>query len=105
MSRLWRDHPATPRQQPLAFRASRRRGRATQADVLLSMLREARTQGRAVELPEIMAAGIAQHGARFNELRSRGFVVVNELDREGRGSVHSRYRLRYDPELDSTDAR
>jgi hypothetical protein len=105
MSRLWRDHPATPRQQPLAFRASRGRGRATQADVLLSMLRGARAQGKAVELPEIMAAGIAQHGARFNELRSRGFVIENELDRDGRLSLHSRYRLKHDSELDSTDAK
>jgi hypothetical protein len=69
------------------------------------MLRDARASGSAVALPYIMSAGIAQHGARFNELRSRGFVVENELDRNGRDSVRSRYRLRYDPERDSADAK
>jgi hypothetical protein len=91
VSGLWRDH--------------RDRNGITQRGVLLKMLRDARSIGGAVALPDIMSAGIAQHGARFNELRSRGFVVENELDRDSRGSVHSRYRLRYDPELDSTDAR
>jgi hypothetical protein len=90
VSGLWRDH--------------RGRDGATQRSVLLKMLRDARACGCAVALPDIMGAGIAQHGARFNELRSRGFVVENELDRDGRGSVHSRYWLRYDPEIDSADA-
>jgi hypothetical protein len=77
----------------------------TQRSLLLKMLRDARASGSAVALPDIMAAGIAQHGARFNELRSRGFVIENELDRDGKGSLHSRYRLRHDSELDSTDAK
>jgi hypothetical protein len=63
------------------------------------MLRQARANGRAVQLPEIMVAGIAQHGARFNELRSRGFVIENETERDS-GGVRSRYYLRHDPELD-----
>jgi hypothetical protein len=63
------------------------------------MLRGARFQGTSVELPAIMAAGIAQHGARFNEIRSRGFVVENQLERAN-GRMLSRYWLRFDPEQD-----
>ena len=104
-SALWDNHPATPSQQQLAFKSSRKRTRPAQADVIVELLREKRALGKPLELPEIMTAGIAQHGARFNEIRSRGFVVENELDRDGRGSVHSRYWLRYDPERDSADAK
>ena len=93
MSGLWRSYPA-----------ARKRGcKATQADVLLSMLREARAQGRPLTLPEIMAAGIAQHGARFNELRSRGFIITNKLERSSEGIVHSRYTLTFDPERDAKE--
>jgi hypothetical protein len=46
-----------------------------------------------------MALGVAQHSARFNEIRARGFVVENEIEREG-NVVRSRYFLRFDPELD-----
>lgn len=99
---LWREHPATPNQERLVFRQGKRRGRATQADVLLSMLREARANSRAVQLPEIMAVGIAQHGARFNELRRRGFGITNETEHGSDGRVLSRYWLRYDPELDGS---
>ena len=101
MSGLWRNHPATSRQEHFAFanrlRQCGRRTRPTQADVLLIMLRNARESGRALSLPEIMAAGIAQHGARFNELRARGFVIENRIDRVD-GAVHSRYWLQRDPE-------
>src|SRR5262245_33525389 len=78
------------------------RGRSgiTQNEELLLMLRTARAQGKPVNLYEIMAAGIAQHGARFNELRARGFVILNELERSHDGRVLSRYWLRIDPELD-----
>lgn len=99
-SGLWRDHPATPRQEQLAFKSSRRSTRPTQADVIVKLLRENRAVGKPLELPDIMGAGIAQHGARFNEIRSRGFVVESEVDRDGRGVVRSRYWLRYDPERD-----
>lgn len=64
------------------------------------MLREARGDNRAVQLTEIMAVGIAQHLARFNELRARGFVITNETERTGDGRVLSRYWLRHDPERD-----
>ncbi len=98
-SEPWHNHPATPRQQQLAFKSSRKGTRPTQADVIVELLREKRAQGKPLELPEIMAAGIAQHGARFHEIRSRGFVVVNESDRDGE-VVRSRYFLTFDPERD-----
>jgi hypothetical protein len=101
MSGLWHNHPATPHQQALFPKTPRKRdGKPTQADVLITMLREARSQNRALELPAIMQAGIAQHGARFNEIRSRGFVVANELERDS-GTIRSRYRLTFDPELEA----
>jgi hypothetical protein len=53
-----------------------------------------------LELPEIMAVGIAQHGARLNELRHRGYVVKNETRRTEDGRTLSRYWLRFDPERD-----
>jgi hypothetical protein len=83
---LWRNH--------------RNRGGDTQAGILLSMLRQARTTGVSLELPQIMAAGIAQHGARFNELRAHGFVIVNQTERRADGRVLSRYWLQHDPERD-----
>ena len=89
----------TPRQGQLASKSGTRRTRPTQADVIVELLREKRTQGKPLELPEIMAAGIAQHSARFHEIRSRGFVVVNETDRDGE-VVRSRYFLTFDPERD-----
>ena len=98
MSGLWQNHPATPHQQSLFARTTRKRGtNPTQADVLIAMLREARAKGLPLELPAIMQAGIAQHGARFNEIRARGFVVVNETERSN-GAVRSRYQLTFDPE-------
>ena len=100
MSGLWRDDPATPNQRGLFPESRKTRKTLTQAELTVEMLRAARTEGRALELPEIMAAGIAQHGARFNEIRARGFVVENELERSADGRVLSRYWLRYDPERD-----
>lgn len=94
---LWREKPATPNQQSLAFGS--RRGKATQANVLARLLRERRAQGKALELPEILQTGIAQFTARIFELRSQGFVIENELDHIN-GQVRSRYWLRFDPEQD-----
>ncbi len=100
MGELWRGHAATPPQQAvLSNLRCGRKGRPTQADLLLAMLREARSGGLAVELRQIMMAGIAQHGARLFELRERHFVILNELDHFERG-VRSRYRLTFDPERD-----
>jgi hypothetical protein len=64
------------------------------------MLRSARANRKALELPAIMRAGIAQHGARLKEIRDRGFQVENEMERTPDGVVFSRYWLRHDPELD-----
>jgi len=101
MAYLWRDNPATPSQQALFQKATRkRRSRPTQADLLLAMLREARERKSAVELPSIMLTGIAQHGARFHELRNRGFAIENETDNHT-GVLRSRYRLTFDPEREA----
>jgi hypothetical protein len=97
---LWRNHPATPRQEQLVFQSSRKRSRRTQADVIVALLREKRALGKSLELPEIMAAGIAQHGARMKEIRERGFVVRNEIERSPDGRVLSRYWLECDPDQD-----
>lgn len=101
---LWRDHEVTPRQQRM-FRSGNGRERPTQADLLIAMLREASLLGKPLELPEIMRSGIAQHGARFNELRSCGFIIENELQRGEQGVVRSQYWLRYDPERDGGDGK
>lgn len=99
MSGLWRDHPATPHQQQLPFTPKRkRRSQPTQADVLIGLLREARANRKPLELPTIMRAGIAQHGARFKEIRDQGFQVENEMERTEHGAIISRYWLRFDPE-------
>ena len=99
MSGLWRDHPATPHQHQLPFTPKRKRGsRPTQADVLIGLLRSARAQRKPLELPEIMRAGIAQHGARFKEIRDQGFEIENEMERTADGAILSRYWLRFDPE-------
>ena len=97
---LWRDHLATPRQEHLALRSSRKSLRPTQAEVIIELLREKRASGKPLELPEIMAAGIAQFGARILELRHRGFHIENELERAADGRFLSRYWLRHDPERD-----
>lgn len=73
--------------------------RPTQTELLIAKLREARATGKALELPEIMRLGIAQHGARLKELRDRGFIIANELESKD-GRLHSRYWLIHDPERD-----
>jgi hypothetical protein len=97
---LWRDHLASPRQEQLVFRSSRKRLRPTQADVIVELLRGKRALGKPLELPEILATGIAQFGARILELRRRGFVIENELEHAADGRVLSRYWLECDPERD-----
>ena len=100
MSKFWRGHPTTPHQQSLSFEPKRRRrAQLTQADVLIGMLRAARASRSPLDLPSTMRAGIAQHGARFKEIRDQGFQIENEMERTADGII-SRYWLRYDPELD-----
>ena len=97
---LWRNHPASASQQTLTFLNRRRRKQVTQADVLLWAIRQARASEHALELPEIKARGIAQHGARLNDLHSHGFVIENEMERDSAGRVLSRYWLHFNPERD-----
>jgi hypothetical protein len=97
-SKLWHGHAATPAQSLLEFPNGT--GRKTQADVLTEMLRAARAQGRALQLPEIMLVGIAQHGARLSEIRARGFKIENETKRAPDGRTLSSYTLTHDPERD-----
>ena len=73
--------------------------RPTQTELLIAKLRDRRDEGKALELPEIMRLGIAQHGARMKEIRNRGFQVINELE-SVEGVLHSRYWLIFDPERD-----
>jgi hypothetical protein len=63
----------------------------TQRARILRPLIEAR--GGWVPLPEILALGIAQFGARIFELRRTGFNIENKIERDDSGVVHSWYRL------------
>lgn len=102
MSGFWRDHPATLHQKQLPLTPKRkRRSQPTQADVLIGLLRAARANCKPLELPTIMHAGIAQHGARFKEIREQGFEIRNEMERTAEGVVLSRYWLTFDPEVDA----
>jgi hypothetical protein len=65
------------------------------------MLRDARSKRTALDLPDIMRAGIAEHGARFKEIREQGFEIRNEMERTADGVVLSRYWLTFDPEVDA----
>jgi hypothetical protein len=73
--------------------------RPSQTELLIDKLREARAECRALELPDIMRLGVAQHGTRMKEIRGRGFRVINELESVDR-MLHSRYWLLFDPERD-----
>ena len=97
---LWMNNPATPAQQSLTFGNKKPSGKVTQADVMIAMLRKARASEAALELPDILHSGIAQFTARIFELRQRGFVIENEMERSSDGRILSRYWLRYDPEID-----
>lgn len=99
MSSFWRGHHATLNQQQLPSTPKRKRGsNPTQADVLIGLLREAHAERKPLDLPTIMRAGIAQHGARFKEIRNQGFEIENEMQRKEDGSIISYYWLRFDPE-------
>jgi hypothetical protein len=119
--RLWYDHPATPYQRrlfdpdpvpdpdpasvpsPDSFppkKPPKREGKITQADLLAAELRKARANRTVLTLPDIMLRlHIAQHGARLNELRRRGYRIQNHMERVD-GETHSSYELMFDPEND-----
>jgi hypothetical protein len=50
-------------------------------------------RGSWVSLPQILALGIAQFGARILELRRTGFAIENKIERDYASVVHSWYRL------------
>lgn len=76
--------------------------RNTQRDRLEALLFE--NFGKEVGLPEIQRLGIAQHGARLNELRKklspRGLVITNRMETAADGTRHSWYRLDYRKPID-----
>lgn len=80
--------------------SKKRPGKATQAEMLLMLLRARRAEGKPVELPEIRHLGIYQYTPRFFELRERGHVIENEMHRNVDGSMRSFYWLCHDSELD-----
>jgi hypothetical protein len=101
-SKLWIGHPATPSQQTLPFAHggdSAGSKPLTQADLVLSLLRQARASGTPLPLPRLLQVGVAQHGARLNELRKKGFQIANTMWRD-HGIVCSEYVLVFDPERD-----
>lgn len=65
--------------------------RDTQRERVLALLKA--HEGRWVPLPDILALGIAQFGARILELRRSGHVIENRIERDDNGIVHSWYRL------------
>ena len=71
----------------------------TQRARLLAILVEAR--GGWVSLPEILALGIAQFGARILEMRRTGFDIENRTERDDAGVVHSWYRLINSPAVET----
>ena len=54
-------------------------------------------EGQWVPLPDVQALGIAQHGARFKELREelepRGYKIENKMEHGADGIVRSWYML------------
>jgi hypothetical protein len=63
----------------------------TQRARVLRLLIDAK--GSWVPLPEILALGCAQFGARIFELRRLNFNIENKIERDDSGVVHSWYRL------------
>jgi hypothetical protein len=78
--------------------------RPTQRDVVLALLRTARTSGTPLDLPTILHTGIAQYCARIAELRAAGHVIENRLERID-GVTHSWYELVHDVERDAAPER
>lgn len=66
----------------------------TRTDRLLALLLS--RKGGRVSLPEVQSAAGAQHGARLRELKDRGYMIENSMERVN-GDVHSWYTLRAGP--------
>src|SRR4051794_26614395 len=96
---LRHDNRATDAQLRFTFPPEINRPTA-QADVILRLLREARDQGRALTLTQILQVGIKQYPARMYELRKWGCKIKNEIRRSQEGRPLSMYRLTFDPERD-----
>jgi Helix-turn-helix domain len=71
--------------------------RISQCDKIARMLREAAAEHRAVGVPEMMKAGIANYNGRIMELRRRGWGIENDRWHDEEGQLHSQYWLTYDP--------
>ena len=83
-------HPHVLESARLNFSGARLVQRKTQSAALLRLLIDA--HGSWVALPEILALGIAQYGARILELRRMGFNIENRTERVN-GARHSWFRL------------
>jgi hypothetical protein len=70
--------------------------RATQRGRLLDLLRS--RAGQWIPLPEILALGFAQFGARILELRRSGHTILNRTEHQD-GKVFSSYRLEPSPAI------
>ena len=68
---------------------------------VLWMLREARKQGKSIEMLEFLNSGFPNFSGSIARLRRRGFKIINRPQNSRRGCESSWYRLVYDPERDS----
>ena len=76
--------------------------RATQRSRLLDLLRSRR--GQWIPLPEILALGFSQFGARLLELRRSGLTILNKTEHRN-GKTFSWYRLEDQPGCRTETAR
>jgi hypothetical protein len=94
---LWHGHLATQTQSDMKKRPMRR---VTQSQVILGMLRQARSAGEPLSLTAILRTNIAQYSARVAELRQAGHRITNTTTHGDDGRVLSQYVLVHDAELD-----
>jgi hypothetical protein len=73
--------------------SSRRRRTRIEATIALLLA----NKGKRVSLPEVQRVAGAQHGPRLKEIRARGYIIDNVMDRTADGEVHSWYILRAEP--------
>jgi hypothetical protein len=99
-SALWHGHDATPAQVSLFDQPDQSAKKPTQADLILNLLRLARARGTPLPFPEILKLHVGQYNARLKELRQQGYEIKNEMTRTADGTIHSTYRLVFDPVVD-----